>query len=242
MSEFTASTTGFEHHIALSQPDLGNTLTLDAMRALAADIRQAGRDPAVKIIRISAQGEAFCRGRAVSKPPAVAPSAAEFRASVADPILDVYRAMHESQVPVLAQVQGHAEGFGCALVAACDLAVAADTSRFNLPELQKNLPPTLVLSVLRYKVPPKAAAHMVYLTDTIPAATAREWGFVAEVVAPSALTARCDEIVASIGSRDRISIAALKSYFREIIFPDFSLASETAGSMLANAMTSLRRP
>ena len=241
MSEFTATTNGSEHRITLSQPELGNTLSLDAMRELAADIRQAGRDPAVKIIRITAQGEAFCRGRAPSKPPANPPSAAEFRATVADPILDVYRAMHESQVPILAEVQGNAEGFGCALVAASDLAVSASTARFNLPEMHKNLPPTLVLSVLRYKVPPKAAAHMAYLADTIDAATAREWGFVAEVVAPADLSTRCDEIAASLGARDRIAIATLKSYFREIVFPDFSLASETAGSMLSTAMTSLRR-
>jgi enoyl-CoA hydratase len=107
--------------------------------------------------------------------------------------------------------------------------------------LKKNLPPTLVLSVLRYKVPPKAAAHMVYLTDAVDAQTAKDWGFIAEVVAPDALKARADEIAASLTSRDRIALAAIKTYFREIIFPDFSLASEFAGAGLANAMTSIRR-
>jgi len=94
---------------------------------------------------------------------------------------------------------------------------------------------------LRYKVPPKAAAHMVYLTETIDAATAREWGFVAEVAASADLHARADAMVASICTRERIAIAALKTYFREITIPDFSLASEVAGAALANAMTSMRR-
>jgi len=48
-------------------------------------------------------------------------------------------------------------------------------------------------------------------------------------------------MVASIGSRERVAIAALKTYFREIVIPDFSLASEVAGASLATAMTSLRR-
>jgi len=240
-TEFTATTHGFERRITLSQPQLGNTLSLDAMRALAAEIRQAGRDDSLKIIRINAEGDSFCRGRAVSAPPEKAPTAAQYRGAVADPILDVYRAMHESQIPVLAEVQGDAVGFGCALVAACDLAIAADSVRFSLPELQKNLPPTLVLSVLRYKVPPKAAAHMVYLTETIDAETAKDWGFVAEVVSADGLRSRADAMVASIGSRERVAIAALKTYFREIVIPDFSLASEVAGASLATAMTSLRR-
>lgn len=240
-TEFTATTHGFERRIALAQPLLGNTLSLDAMRALALEIRQSGRDGNLKVIRICATGESFCRGRAAGAPPAKAPTAAEFRRNLADVILDVYRAMHESEIPLLAEVQGHAEGFGCALVAACDMAIAAAGARFSLPELQKNLPPTLVLSVLRYKVPPKAAAHMVYLTEAVDATTAKDWGFVAEVVAPDALHGRADAMVASIGSRDRLAIAALKTYFREIIIPDFSLASEVAGSTLSSVMTSMHR-
>jgi len=240
-TEFTAARHDAEYRITLDQPDLGNTLTLEAMRALAAEIRKAGRDDAVKVIRIRASGPAFCRGRAVGAPPATAPSAAQFRRNVADPILDVYRAMNESEVPLIAEVQGDAEGFGCALVTACDLAVASDSARFSLPELQKNLPPTLVLSVLRYKVPPKASAHMVYLTETIDAANAREWGIVAEVVPGASLRERADAMVASICTRERIAVATLKTYFREVTIPDFSLASEVAGAALANAMTSMRR-
>jgi enoyl-CoA hydratase/carnithine racemase len=240
-TEFTAALHESEYRITLAQPEQGNMLSLEAMRALAAEIRKAGQDSAVKIIRIRASGPAFCRGRAVSAPPATPPSAVQYRRTVAEPILDVYRAMHESEVPLLAEVQGDAEGFGCALVVACDMAIAADTARFNLPELQKNLPPTLVMSVLRYKVPPKAAAHLVYLTDTIDAANAREWGIVAEVAPAAKLSERADAMVAYVCSRDRVAIATLKTYSREITIPDFSLASEVAGTALANAMTSMRR-
>lgn len=240
-TEFIMATEGAVKRITLAQPDLGNTLSLEAMRELAAVIDEAGRDPALKIIRIDAQGGVFCKGRAAGKPPAVPPNAAEFRQNVTEPILGVYRAMHESQIPVIAVAQGDAEGFGCALVSGCDLAVAADSARFSLPEMQKNLPPTLVLSVLRHKVPPKAAAHMVYLADTVDAATARDWGLLSEVVPAAQLTARADAMVASIVSRERIAVATLKTYFREVIFPGFSLASEAAGTMLSVAMTSQRR-
>ncbi|HEY4073047.1 MAG TPA: enoyl-CoA hydratase/isomerase family protein [Herbaspirillum sp.] len=240
-TEFTASTHGAERRISLSQPALGNTLTLEAIRALAAEIRTSGADENLKIIRLTAEGNKFCGGRAVSAPPAKPPTAAGFRKNVVDPILDVYRAMHESQIPILAEVQGDAEGFGCALVAACDLSIAADSARFSLPELQKNLPPTLVLSVLRYKVPPKAAAHMVYLTEAVDAQTAKEWGFVAELATAAGLRSRANAMVASIASRDRLAIAALKTYMREITIPDFSLASEVAGATLSTVMTSMRR-
>jgi enoyl-CoA hydratase/carnithine racemase len=241
MNEFTVSNSGSEYQFVFAQPDVCNTLTLNGLRALADSIRSAGSDPSMKLIRIRATGATFCGGRAASPSPQPAPSADQFRRNVADPILAVYRALHESEIPVLAEVQGDARGFGCALVAACDLAVASENARFSLPELQKNLPPTLVMSVLRHRVPPKAAAHLVYLTDTIDAKTAREWGFVAEVARPETLVSRADAISSAICSRERIALTALKAYFREIVIPGFSLASETAGLMLSSAMTSMHR-
>jgi len=41
--------------------------------------------------------------------------------------------------------------------------------------------------------------------------------------------------------RRRIALTALKAYFREIVMPGFSFASETAGLMLSSTMTSMRR-
>ncbi|MFM0631274.1 hypothetical protein [Paraburkholderia xenovorans] len=55
------------------------------------------------------------------------------------------------------------------------------------------------------------------------------------------LAARGDAVSASIRSRERIALSALKAYFREIVTPQFSLASETAGQMLSSAMTSMHR-
>lgn len=241
MNEFKVSKNGSECCIAFARPDVGNTLSLEGLNALSEAIRDAGRDPSMKLIRLRSTGNTFCGGRAASPSPQPSPTSEQFRRTVADPILNVYRALHESEIPVLAEVQGDARGFGCALVAACDLAIASEAAHFSLPELQKNLPPTLVWSVLRYRVPPKAAAHMVYLTDTVDAQTAREWGFVAEVVSADILASRGDAISASICSRERIALGALKAYFREIVMPQFSLASETAGLMLSSAMTSMAR-
>ena len=63
------------------------------------------------------------------------------------PILDLYADVRATPVPVLAVVQGEARGFGCALVGQCDLAIAVESARFSLPELETNLPPTLAISI-----------------------------------------------------------------------------------------------
>ena len=238
--EFHVARQGAQCRITLATGNPQDTLSIEGIAALGRSIADAGRDPQLKVIRIDSAGTMFLGGRKPGGPRPSTQSAREFRETVADPILGVYEAIQHSQVPVVAEVRGDAHGFGCALVAAADLAVASEAARFSLPEMEKNLPPTLVLSVFRRRVPPKAAAHLTYLGLPFDAAQALQWGIVGEVTSDAQLTSRTDAIVDWLVSRDRVALATMKRYFGEVVQKDFTLASDMAGNALAVAMTSMR--
>ena len=86
-------------------------------------------------------------------------------------ILWVYRAARECPVPLIAVVQGRAFGFGSGLVGACDVALADAGARFALPEMDKGIPPTLVMCALA-DVNRKALVEMVYSCEAVDASTA----------------------------------------------------------------------
>lgn len=238
--EFHVALQGAQCRITLATGNPQATLSIEAIAALGQAIADAGRNQQVKVIRIDSEGAMFLGGRKPGGPKPSTQTAREFRESVADPILGVYEAIQHSQVPVVAEVRGDAHGFGCALVAAADLAVASEAARFSLPEMEKNLPPTLVLSVFRRRVPAKAAAHLTYLGLPFTAAQALQWGIVGEVAADAQLTPRVDAIIDWLVSRDRVALATMKRYFGEVVQKDFSVASDMAGNALAVAMTSMR--
>lgn len=238
--EFKVAIQDAQCRITLATGHPQDTLSIEGIAALGRAIADAGRNPELKLIRIDSTGRMFLGGRKPGGPKPSVQSAREFRETVADPILGVYQAIQDSQVPVVAAVQGDAHGFGCALVAAADLAVAADTARFSLPEMEKNLPPTLVLSVFRRRVPAKAAAHLTYLGLPFSAAQALCWGIVGEVTAASDVERRTDAIADWLVSRDRVALATMKRYFAEVVNKDFSMSSDLAGSALAVAMTSMK--
>jgi len=102
----------------------------------------------------------------------------KMRASVCEPILDVYDAIGNARQPVVALVQGKAHGFGSAVAGACDLTIAADNARFRLPEMEKDLPPTLAISALMARVPRKALTWLVYSMEEIDAHAALQLGIV----------------------------------------------------------------
>ncbi len=72
----------------------------------------------------------------------------QMRHPIAEVPLTLYAAIKEARAPTLAIVQGEAIGVGCALAAVCDMTLAADNAVFQVPELNHNIAPTLVMWAL----------------------------------------------------------------------------------------------
>src|SRR5690606_15732479 len=124
--------------------------------------------------------------------------AMQFRSLIAESALNLYAAFRNAGAPILAQVQGEAAGVGCALAALCDLTIAADDATFVVPELGHGIPPTLVMSALLDRVPPKGIAHLVFSLEAVSARRAEELGIVGKVVPAANLVSEADRLAANI--------------------------------------------
>lgn len=226
--------------IELSRPDVGNTLTAAEVRALGASIKAEGNRPQVKAVMVRSRGDAFCLGRAHASPgpAAPSPSALQIRETLAEPILSLYADIRATEVPVIAVVQGEARGFGCALVGQCDLAIAADTALFSLPEMDANLPPTLAISALLGKVPPKRLLDMVLTRRRIGAAQALEMGILSEIHPRESLTDAADETIARLIDRSRPALCAVKEYLLTAQRLDPAAAARLAANTIATVFSS----
>jgi enoyl-CoA hydratase len=90
---------------------------------------------------------------------------------------NLYGAFRNAKVPIIAVVQGRAVGLGCALAALCDITIASDRARFQLPEMSHRIMPTIAMSALVDRVPRKAATYLVYSTQEIDAQKALTLGW-----------------------------------------------------------------
>jgi enoyl-CoA hydratase/carnithine racemase len=217
----------------------GNTLNLDMLRALATAIRAAGASDA-KVIALRSTGADFCRGRDPKGGPAN-PTALVLRDDILQPILDVYDAIGNAPQPVVCVVQGAALGFGCAMAGACDVTIAADDARFQLPEMKHDLPPTLAISALMPKVPRKALAYMVYAMPEIDAATALQTGIVSAVVPRGTLDAALAETLATMTARSPAALVAVKDYMRSAPMMEPRGAAAYGAALLSGVLASAKR-
>jgi enoyl-CoA hydratase len=222
--------------ITIDRAAEGNLLTTEMVREMTAAFRAAARSDA-KVVLLRTTGADFCRGRDnTGVPPS--PTALKMRANVCEPILDAYDAIANAPQPVVCAVQGAAHGFGCAIAGACDISIAADNARFKLPEMEKNLPPTLAISALMPRTPRKALTWMVYSMDELDASTALQVGIVSAVVPAAQLDGAVSKLVATMTSRSVDALVAVKDFFRSASLMEPRGMADYAGNLLASVLTS----
>ena len=113
----------------------------------------------------------------------------EFYGELFDACTAVMRAVHAVPQPVIARVHGVATAAGCQLVAACDLAVAADSARFGTPGVRIGLFCSTPMVPLSRAIGRKRALEMLLTGELIDAPTALDWGLVNRVVPAAELDA-----------------------------------------------------
>jgi enoyl-CoA hydratase len=228
---------GDASHITLSRPENGNLISNpmaeDLIRMLKASEKTS------KLIIFRGAGRDFCVGREGGRPPADQKlTALEFREYTTEPALRLYAAFRECKIPIIGVVQGRALGVGCSLAALCDMTLASDQSSYSFPEMTHDLPPTLAMSALLGKVSPKVISYMVYSTDEIDAAEAKDIGIISRVVAAQDLEVEVTRISEFMLGRTMPSLIAVKEYLRSAPSMDSTAFSDFASNLLANVLAS----
>lgn len=213
--------------IVLNRPEIGNRLSDPQAAQLAEMIDAAGKDS--RLILFKAAGEDFCLGREAMGQPASALEAYALRGR-SETIFNLYDAFRRSKVPILGVVQGRAAGLGCAMAALCDITLASEKSRFQLPEMAHHIMPTIVMSALVDRVPRKAAMYLVYSTDEIDAQRALFFGLVSNVVPAGALDRAVEALVDRMKKTPIPALMAVKEYARSA----FNLSTQAANDFARN--------
>jgi len=117
--------------------------------------------------------------------------------------------------PVIAEVHGVAAAAGCQLVAACDLAVAAETARFGVNGVNIGLFCSTPMVALSRNIPRKHVFEMLTTGDFLDAARARDLGLANRVVAEDALSGAAMDLAKTIAGKLGSAVRVGKQAFYE---------------------------
>ncbi len=131
----TVATQGPIGQLQLNQPDRLNPLSTQCLNELVEAADWFNQQDTIRAVTVSGAGRAFCAGAdlATFQGGSLPRSAADAGRRMAEAI--------ESMTAVtIAAIHGHCVGGGVVLAAACDLRVAAESTRFSIPEVDLGIP------------------------------------------------------------------------------------------------------
>lgn len=221
--------------ITLNRPEVGNRLTDPQLTTLAALIDRAAQDSKLTVLK--SVGEDFSLGREAMGQQAPNIEAYVMRERI-DVILNLYDAFRRSKAPIVGVVQGRAAGLGCAMAGLCDITIASDKARFQLPEMAHKIMPSLAMSALVDRVPRKALMYLVYSTEEIDAQLALSIGLVSQVVPGGKLDTAVGEFVAKLRKFSAAALLGAKEYAQTAYNMDTTAANAFARNIHATINSS----
>jgi 2-(1,2-epoxy-1,2-dihydrophenyl)acetyl-CoA isomerase len=179
--------------LTLNRPESLNSLSLDAIKALLAQLRGVASDTSVRALVITGAGRGFCAGWQLDEQgvPGLPDESFGVRQShlMEEYFNPVIQALHDLPIPSLAAVNGVCAGAGVSIALAADIVIASDTASFVLTFAPKlGLVPDLGAS---WKLPRligwARAQAITMLGERVSAETAERWGMIWRQVASGAL-------------------------------------------------------
>lgn len=115
-----------------------------------------------------------------------------------DSFHNVFRALEQLAKPTIALVDGAAIGGGCELVAACDIVIASERSKFGQPEIKLGVFPPVAVALLPFVIGERAARELILTGEIIDAMEAGRLGLCNHVVPVAHLEQKLAEVLSKL--------------------------------------------
>ncbi len=231
--------TGAVAHLQLNIGEKLNPLSDAMIAALHGEFDRLADDRSIRAVILSGAGKVFCAGHDLREMQAKRQAEDKGAAALKDlfdrcaAMMLAIRAMPQ---PVIAQVHGIATAAGCQLVASCDMAVAAEGTRFGVNGVNIGLFCSTPMVALSRNVPAKMAFEMLTTGAFIDATRAREIGLVNRVVPHDALAAETVALAELVAGKLAAAVKIGKSAFYDQIEMDIAAAYAFAGDVMVENM------
>jgi methylglutaconyl-CoA hydratase len=217
--EFQTIAVTVQHHVAtvtLNRPEVRNAFNEIMIGELAGAFRALGAEAGIRVIVLAANGPAFCAGGDLNWMQKMAGFTRDENLADAAQLADMLRTLYACPKPVVAKVQGDCYAGGMGLVAACDIALAAEAANFCLSEAKLGLIPATI-SPYAIRAMGESAARRYFLTaERFDAREAHRIGFVHEVVSADGLDATVAGVVKALATNSPNAVKEAKRLVRDV--------------------------
>ena len=231
--------TGAVTRLVMNAPERLNALSDEMLAALHTSLDEIANDRSIRAVIISGNGKAFCAGHDLKQMTTGRQAEDGGRAYFKD-LFDRCAAMmarvQSLPQPVIAQVHGIATAAGCQLVATCDLAIAAQGTKFGVNGVNIGLFCSTPMVALSRNIGRKQAFEMLTTGAFIEAERAGTLGLINRVVAAEALENEAIALAKTVASKLGTAVKIGKKAFYNQIEMNVADAYAYTGDVMVGNM------
>ncbi len=224
--------------VTLDRPAVHNAFDERLIAELTGTFEALGSDPDLRCVILTGAGRSFSAGADLSWMRRTADYDEQANLEDARRLERMLATLDELPKPTVAMVNGAAMGGGVGLVAACDVAVAAERAVFALSEVRLGLVPAVISPYVLRAIGARACRRYFLTGERFDAVEARRIGLVHEVVPETDLELRTLEIVEAILAGGPEAQAEAKSLLRLCRSLEGSLLGEATARTIARRRAS----
>ncbi|WP_068111499.1 enoyl-CoA hydratase [Tropicimonas marinistellae] len=230
---------GYVAELTLNRPAALNALSDAMLAALSEQIAALEEDRGIRVVVLRGAGKVFCAGHDLKEMQAGRQSedaGAAYFANLFCRCAEVMLGLQRLPQPVIAEVHGIATAAGCQLVASCDMAVAAEGTRFGVNGVNIGLFCSTPMVALTRAVPRKKAFELLTTGEFIDAGRAEAMGLVNHVVPHPELAARTAALADTLAGKLDAAVRIGKRAFYEQIDMEIADAYAHAAAVMTENM------
>lgn len=220
--------------IIFNRPEKKNALTLAMYQQATEFLQLAAEDPQIRVVLFRGEGDSFCAGNDLN----------DFAAAVGRPdtlktIVTFLHSIAAFEKPLLAAVQGDAVGIGTTLLLHCDLVIAADTLKCQMPFVRLGLVPeagsTLLLPNI---VGQRRAFELLVEGRPFGAEQACEYGVINQVVAAESLVDQARKRATALAQLPETAVKLSKKCLKRAYLEQLHDTIDAEATLFAERLTS----
>ncbi|MDA0787471.1 MAG: enoyl-CoA hydratase [Proteobacteria bacterium] len=220
--------------LTLNRPDELNALSEGMLAALQRELDDIAADRSVRVVVLAGAGRAFCAGHNLKQ--MRANYSLEYQTALFATCSTMMQSVLRLPQPVIAKVRGLATAAGCQLVATCDLAIAADTSRLATSGINVGLFCSTPGVAVGRALPRKHAMDLLLTGDFLDAPRAAEIGLINRAVPEERLDEEVAALAAKLARKSAHALALGKQAFYRQLEMGITDAYAFAGDEMARNM------
>ena len=197
--------------ITINRPAAKNAVNKDVAVGIAAALDQLDADENTHVVILTGAGGTFCSGMDLKAFVTGETPYVEGRGFAG-------MVQRSTDKPLIAAVEGYALAGGCELAITCDLIVAADNSKFGIPEVKRGLAAAAGgLVRLPRQIPSRVAMEMALTGDFMDADRALSLGLINQVAPAGEALAQAKVLAAKIAENGPLAVKRSKQVIKESI-------------------------